>query len=312
MNIENLIFEGGGVHGISYIGALTELTSAGHIDSLKRVAGTSIGALIATAVALRLTPEQMSADFKTMTSSAVLPRQCFFMTVYNLIKKWGFYDSTKVTGSTRPATSLRSWLEGWLEKHGWSKDVTLGQLSSRTDIDLYIAVYNRTRCRGEVLSRHNYPDAPLVFVLLAAMAVPPIFAPVKVPIGNDLIIDGGMTNNFPMYVFDSEEFGGTGSYNCHTIGMRSTSDQSLYFSEDINYTPPPPRSVFEYFSGIVEVIMESGQQRHEREFDAARTCFIVIPRRISSLSFDISDEDREVLFNLGRHAMARDVYNKFG
>lgn len=51
----NLVFEGGGVKGIAYAGALSEIDIGSHRGILKeiiRVAGTSAGAITATLVAL--------------------------------------------------------------------------------------------------------------------------------------------------------------------------------------------------------------------------------------------------------------------
>ena len=41
----NLVFEGGGVKGVAYVGALNELHKRGILDSIERVGGTSAGAI---------------------------------------------------------------------------------------------------------------------------------------------------------------------------------------------------------------------------------------------------------------------------
>ena len=51
-NFRNLVFEGGGVKGIAYAGALKELEKKGLLTSLQRVAGTSAGAITATLLAV--------------------------------------------------------------------------------------------------------------------------------------------------------------------------------------------------------------------------------------------------------------------
>src|SRR5215510_11726969 len=48
----NLVFEGGGVKGIAYAGALEVLEQQNIMPDIKRVAGTSAGAITATLVAL--------------------------------------------------------------------------------------------------------------------------------------------------------------------------------------------------------------------------------------------------------------------
>ena len=49
---KNLIFEGGGVKGIAYVGALQELETRQIMKNIKRVGGTSAGAINAVLLAL--------------------------------------------------------------------------------------------------------------------------------------------------------------------------------------------------------------------------------------------------------------------
>ena len=43
----NLVFKGGGVRGVAYIGALEELEALGILEGIKRTAGSSAGAVAA-------------------------------------------------------------------------------------------------------------------------------------------------------------------------------------------------------------------------------------------------------------------------
>ena len=55
---KNLIFEGGGVKGVAYVGALRELKKRKILGNIKRVGGTSAGAINAVLLALEYTPNQ--------------------------------------------------------------------------------------------------------------------------------------------------------------------------------------------------------------------------------------------------------------
>jgi len=52
LNYQNLVFEGGGVKGIAYGGALQELEERDGLASVQRLAGTSAGAITATLLAI--------------------------------------------------------------------------------------------------------------------------------------------------------------------------------------------------------------------------------------------------------------------
>ncbi|NGX34464.1 MAG: hypothetical protein K1060chlam1_00817 [Candidatus Anoxychlamydiales bacterium] len=57
--LENLILQGGGAKGIAYVGAIKELENLNALTDLKRVAGTSAGAIIAAFVALGFNADEM-------------------------------------------------------------------------------------------------------------------------------------------------------------------------------------------------------------------------------------------------------------
>ena len=61
MAIKNLVFQGGGVKGIAYVGALQVLQARDLLRSVENVAGTSAGAITAALVAVGATAEEMQS-----------------------------------------------------------------------------------------------------------------------------------------------------------------------------------------------------------------------------------------------------------
>ena len=58
-HFKNLVFEGGGVKGIAYVGALEVLEKEGILQNIERVAGTSAGAMVAVLVSLGYTANEL-------------------------------------------------------------------------------------------------------------------------------------------------------------------------------------------------------------------------------------------------------------
>ena len=58
-HFRNLVFEGGGVKGIAYVGALEVLDKEGILKDIKRVAGTSAGALVAVLIGLGYSAKEL-------------------------------------------------------------------------------------------------------------------------------------------------------------------------------------------------------------------------------------------------------------
>ena len=61
-HFRNLVFEGGGVKGIAYVGALEVLDQEGILKDIKRVAGTSAGAMVAVLVGLGYSAAEPNAS----------------------------------------------------------------------------------------------------------------------------------------------------------------------------------------------------------------------------------------------------------
>ena len=57
-SFKNLVFEGGGVKGIAYVGALQELKNRGILQKIKRVGGTSAGAINAVLLSIGCSLEE--------------------------------------------------------------------------------------------------------------------------------------------------------------------------------------------------------------------------------------------------------------
>lgn len=67
--VTNLVFEGGGVKGVAYCGALHELDSQGILPAVTSVAGTSAGAITAALVAAATRPKSSRTPCWTSTSA---------------------------------------------------------------------------------------------------------------------------------------------------------------------------------------------------------------------------------------------------
>jgi len=78
--IKNLVFEGGGVLGIAYLGALDYLFHNGIMQNIQRVGGTSAGAITACLTSLNLSFEELkkitnSLDYKKVPLKHELEKQ---------------------------------------------------------------------------------------------------------------------------------------------------------------------------------------------------------------------------------------------
>ena len=112
---KNMVFEGGGVKGISYVGVMEVLEQKGILAQIDRVGGTSAGAINAFLFA---------ANYNVAETNEVMRELDF-----NKFKddSWGaIRDSKRVITKfgIYKGDYFKSWLKNLLEKKGLSKDIT--------------------------------------------------------------------------------------------------------------------------------------------------------------------------------------------
>ncbi|XP_078681686.1 uncharacterized protein LOC144916430 [Branchiostoma floridae x Branchiostoma belcheri] len=193
---ENLVMEGGGVKGIAYIGALRVLESAGILKKIKRVAGSSSGAVIATLVALGLNCEQMAEIMmidmrKILFSGGLFERlikPCMFFRRLGWDTGNGFY---KYCGNI-------------LKRFTGNPDITFKELYDMTGKELCIVVTNLDQQTEEYCHVKTTPYLPIRNALRMSMSLPVLFQPVVEDYFGDKThyVDGGAACNYPLHCFD--------------------------------------------------------------------------------------------------------------
>src|SRR5688572_3554591 len=109
---ENLVFEGGGVRGIAYCGALSVLEEKEIIKNLKRVAGTSAGAVQAALVSLNYSSAEITAIISEMNIKQFNDgHMIFFGGSHRLRKNFGWYKGDV----------FLKWMEDLIEKKTGNK-----------------------------------------------------------------------------------------------------------------------------------------------------------------------------------------------
>lgn len=159
----------------------------------------------------------------------------------------------------------------------------------------------------EILSYENAPDEKVVKFVYASGAFPIYFQPVQKTVQGvvSTYVDGGVTNNYPVEVFDDKtaarSLPKTDNKNYKTLGFKPINKEILEAYQ--NGTEPKPfvdtTTVVDQLYALAEVLTSSDLiscfQNHDR------TVFID-DHNISALSFDITAEQKEALINSGYSA----------
>jgi len=328
-HFRNLVFEGGGVKGIAYVGAMQVLEEEGILPDIRRVGGTSAGAINATLFAL---------GFSNIETKNVLKKLDFnnFMDdswgaardTERLINRFGWYKGD----------FFHEWISGHIKKKLGDSNATFQNLKEAGKPDLYVYGTNLSTRFGEVFSYEHTPKARIADAVRISMSIPLFFSAVR-NARDDVYVDGGVLNNYPVKLFDREKYISPESrkklaiktdyyekenkrflqkhpssspyvYNAETLGFRLDSKQEIaafrYGAEPVHYKID---DFFDYVKSLVATIMESQGSTHLHSDDWQRTIYIDT-LGVGTTDFDLSDTMKRNLEESGKKG-AKDYFKWF-
>lgn len=170
-----LVLSGGGIKGIAMLGAMAYMTDAHILKDVKYFIGSSVGAIVATVMAMGSPPNYV---FK----HHVLPFKYFpDIDITRLERNFGL-DSGK---------NLEKWIEALVPT-----PLTFQTLYETYGKSLVICVTNLNTHAAEYCSKETTPDLSVRCALRMSCSVPLCFSAVKHE--GSLYVDGGVSCNFPV------------------------------------------------------------------------------------------------------------------
>jgi len=241
--IENLVFGGGGVRGIVYPSAVKVLHERDMLQNVKRVAGSSSGALSALVVGLGYTPDEFEKFSMELNKSDFVNSKLTLDGVKNFFE--GGEESLgqgKLSGDgifsgdnvyKKVQSVIRAKVEAAVTKYPDLADLKLDfnkiTFKNLHDIakrhpdlefkDIFITGTNKTDNSLKVFSCHD-PDTQDVEVALAvriSMSIPVLYQAMN--LNGKQYEDGGCLNNFPIDIFDNPPYLPTSKYDIGEQGQ---------------------------------------------------------------------------------------------
>lgn len=196
--INTLIFSGGGVKGIAYIGVLKYLDeicikrSSNFNDekceipkmNIKTVCGVSIGSIIGLLYVLGYKFDELMEELTQLD----LPKLKNFK-IKNIFTEYGFDKGLKVS----------NWIESLILKKGYSKKITFKQLYDIKGINLQILASNVNKYSYTIFDTINTPDLNIKDAIRMSISIPFLFT-IK-EYNGDIHVDGALINNYPIKLF---------------------------------------------------------------------------------------------------------------
>ena len=179
------IFGGGAVRGISYIGVLDALETL-NID-IKKIAGSSIGALFATFFAVGYSTFELTDIFKNINFQIFKDINFSLKPQLAISKGEVFYEFIKET------------IEKKYYKEHYTKNNTPVNFAD-LDFDLFIFTSDLTNCKPKIFSRYTTPDYEIAKAVRISASLPGLMNPVVYE--DSLLVDGDLIKSWPLWLID--------------------------------------------------------------------------------------------------------------
>jgi NTE family protein len=310
-------WEGGGVLGVAYVGVIRALAETGVLGDLTHFSGTSAGAIVASALACKATPDFIMTALKEADFNSFLDDSWgFIRDLYRLITKHGWHRGD----------AFSEWYGDIMKKLTGSKDITFAEAHERFGTTLVLVTWNNSNRCPIYLSYENYPDMPIRKAVRMSMSVPLLFQSCWMEVDGNQVecMDGGVADNMAIQVFDRRDrcsdptkqfksktpgvvmpnnMGDVDIFeppvvNWEAIGFRlDTLDDKEFF----NHTWKDTTKLKDSLASLVNSIYTLSQLRALRPVDDYRLCKINCGD-VDPLNFDIDIETKEKLIRSGYNA----------
>ena len=303
----DLVMEGGGVKGIALAGAIEVLEERGY--RVHRVAGSSAGAIAGELAASGIDGATMveilrATDYRRFEDgpwwTRTLPGKGLAILLHNGIHRGDF---------------LQQWLEEQLAEHAPAGSTgTFGDLvidDPEVDVDrddprrhrLVVTASDLSAGKLRLLPRdatelgRDPERLRIAEAVRVSSSIPLFFRPVrwKSPAGGSaVLVDGGMLSNFPVSVFDRP---GGEMPRWPTFGIKLSAKPEAEFGQRNRIRGP-----FSFGKAVVDTVTGFYDRMHiDAQHAVERTIFIDTDA-VRPTQFDLSDEDRDLLYRKGRKA----------
>jgi len=313
----NLVLEGGGIRGIAYCGAIQELEQRGFLKDIRRIGGTSAGAIQASLLSVGYSAAELTELVSEMKIQSFNDGQYIFVGgTQRLIERFGWYRGD----------AFWKWIGEKIERKTGAADLTFGQLHALTQQDscfkdLYVTVTNLTQQKAMVLSHEQFPDLAVADAIRASMSIPLYYCAVFMDstgrfysrpprnIPADVLVDGGILMNYPIGIFDKNRFLSNPQpnvaseatvFNAETLGLRlESAEQIKADAQNMGLAPYPIRSFKTYMGAFYNLISEAANRYSLRPEDLKRTISVDF-QNIGGKVRKLTEAEKNILIESGK------------
>ena len=219
--------------------------------------------------------------------------------INRLNKNFGWYKGKK----------FGKWLEKIIKEKTGNENITFEELHQKGFKDLYITGTSLNKQKAVVFSYESYPKMKVNDAVRISVSIPLYFEPVYIDSlgktfdhprqnqGFDMMVDGGVLENFPIHIFDKQH------PDLYTIGFRIDHTPQIENDKgDRALAEMPIDDLKQYFGAFYNIVIENLNRQRLTITDWQRTVSIsdgdVLPKVRK-----LSKEEITILIENGRKAV---------
>jgi predicted acylesterase/phospholipase RssA len=188
-----VIFEGGGVRGIAYVGAVRRLDELNVLKHVKKFGGSSAGSQVAALLAAGYNSKELEEVLLNTPLDEFKDGSCgCCRDMYRFFNQYGYYKGD----------FMREYFDSLMERKLGKKGATFRELFSKRGTHLRITGTCVTTQKLEIFDHLKTPDMPVSLAMHISSCIPLFFKPVTY--NNKTYVDGGCLRNLPTNLFDCD------------------------------------------------------------------------------------------------------------
>lgn len=266
-----ITLSGGGLKGLAHVGALEVLSERGYLKSLQEYVGISAGALVALSLCIGTSLSALRMVVSLLDFGLV--RDLDPETMLNFPETFGLD-----TGA-----NIEKLLKTILKARKLSPTITFQELAdAKLGPALRVITMNLNTCLPQEFSAKKTPCAEVAMAVRASMSIPIYFPPVRDPVSQHYLSDGGVYFASPFIYLSEEE-------RRHTLSIA------------FNDTHKPKEEI----TGLAGFLMQlyyclDYQAAQDLRRGWSQNIMYLDCSSVSLLQFEASQEDRIALMEAGR------------
>ena len=280
LNKKYLVFNGGGIKGICFIGVLQCLINSNNINNFEIFIGTSISSLILFLYLIGYTPQEL----------------LYFVLNYNFKELQNLnIDELFINNGLNDGEIIKKIILSFMKTKNINENLTFKELFDITNKLFIITGTNLTKKQGEYFSFLTTPNMKLIDAIRISTSIPFFFIPYNY--NNYYYIDGSCTNDLAIKCLYEQPFLNYILNKLDKFDNIKNNILSVYLDDLTNDF----NNLLQYAFSIINVISQNNINFNE-------ISLIIDTQKIKSFDFSINKTLKNKLYKIGYDKMFDYIY----